>query len=128
MNYVDLVAIAALFQYQFFGFLVGRARGKYGVPAPATSGHDMFERAYRVQMNTLELLVVFLPALYLANKYWTPTNAALAGAVYLIGRFIFWRAYMTNPASRGLGFMLSLLPCAFMLVGAVVGLLRSPIG
>ena len=128
MNYVDLVAIAALFQYQFFGFLVGRARGKYGVPAPATSGHDMFERAYRVQMNTLELLVIFLPALYLANKYWTPTNTALAGAVYLIGRFIFWRAYMTNPASRGLGFMLSLLPCAFMLVGALVGVLRSPIG
>jgi uncharacterized MAPEG superfamily protein len=128
MNYVDLVAIAALFQYQFFVFLVGRARGKYGVPAPATSGHEMFERAYRVQMNTLELLVVFLPALYLANKYWTPTNAALAGAVYLIGRFIFWRAYMTNPASRGLGFILSLLPCALMLVGAVVGLVRSPIG
>jgi hypothetical protein len=48
--------------------------------------------------------------------------------VYLIGRFIFWRAYMTNPASRGLGFILSLLPCAFMLVGAVVGLVRSPIG
>jgi uncharacterized MAPEG superfamily protein len=128
MNYVDLVAIAALIQYQFFGFLVGRARGKYGVPGPATSGHELFERAYRVQMNTLELLVVFLPALYLANKYWTPTNAALAGAVYLIGRFIFWRAYMTNPASRGLGFMLSLLPCAFMLVGALVGVLRSPIG
>ena len=128
MNYVDLVAIAALIQYQFFGFLVGRARGKYGVPAPATSGHDMFERAYRVQMNTLELLVIFLPALYLANKYWTPTNTALAGTVYLIGRFIFWRAYMTNPASRGLGFMLSLLPCAFMLVGALVGVLRSPIG
>jgi len=128
MNYVDLVAIAALLQYQFFVFLVARARGKYGVPAPATSGHDMFERAYRVQMNTLELLVVFLPALYLANQYWTPTNAAIAGAVYLVGRFIFWRAYMTNPASRGLGFMLSLLPCAFMLVGALVGVLRSPIG
>jgi len=50
--------------------------------------------------------------------------AALAGAVYLIGWFIFWRAYMTTPANRGLGFMLSLLPCAFMLVGAVVGLIK----
>lgn len=123
MDYVDLVAIAALFQYQLFVFLVGRARGKYGVPAPATSGHEMFERAYRVQMNTLELLVVFLPALYLANKHWSPSNAALAGGVYLIGRFIFWRAYMIDPAKRGLGFMLSWLPCAFMLVGAVVGIL-----
>ena len=55
-------------------------------------------------------------------------NAALAGAGYLIGRFKFWRAYMTDPASRGLGFMLSLLPCAFMLVGPVLGLSRSQNG
>ena len=124
MNLVDLVATAALVQYLFFVLLVGRARGKYSVPAPATSGHEMFERAYRVQMNTLELLVAFLPALYLGSKYWSPTNAAIAGTVYLLGRFIFWRAYMTNPSSRGWGFMLSLLPCAFLLVGSIVGLLR----
>ena len=124
MNFVDLIAVAALIQYLFFGVLVGQARGKYGVKAPAVSGHEMFERAYRVQMNTLELLIIFLPALYLSNKYWTPTNTAIAGAVYLVGRFVYWRAYVTAPDRRGIGYMLSILPCAFMLVAAVVGMVR----
>lgn len=125
MNYVDLVAVAALIQYLFFGALVGQARGKYGVQAPAVTGHELFERAYRVQMNTLELLVVLLPALYLANRYWNPTYVATAGAIYLVGRFIYWRAYVTRPASRGIGYVLSIVPCTFLLVAAAVGIFRS---
>jgi uncharacterized MAPEG superfamily protein len=125
MNLVDLIALLALIQYLFFGVLVGQARGRYGVHAPAITGHEMFERAYRVQMNTLEVLVIFLPTLYLAAKYWSPSYCAVAGAVYLVGRLVYWRAYMTRPAGRGLGFLLSMLPCAFMLVGAVVGALRA---
>lgn len=124
MNFVDLIAITALLQFFVFSLLVGRARGKYGVKAPAVTGHDMFERAYRVQMNTLELLVLFIPALYLASKYWSPGIVALLGAVYIIGRVVYWRAYMTAPQTRGLGFGLSIGPCLVLLVAAFIGAIR----
>lgn len=123
MNYIDVVAVIAVFQLIFFSVLVGRARGKYGVSAPAVVGHEMFERAYRVQMNTLELLVAFLPALFLAGKYWSQPAIAVLGATYVLGRFIYWRAYMSAPKSRGLGFGLSVLPILLLLVAALVGAL-----
>jgi len=121
LNYVDIVAVIAVLQLIFFSVLVGRARGQYGVSAPAVIGHELFERAYRVQMNTLELLVAFLPALFLAGKYWPQTAVAGLGAVYVLGRFIYWRAYMGAPKSRGLGFGLSALPILVLLLAALVG-------
>lgn len=121
MNYVDIVAVIAVLQLIFFSVLVGRARGQYGVSAPAVTGHELFERTYRVQMNTLELLVAFLPALFLAGKYWPQTAVAGLGAVYVLGRFIYWRAYMGAPKSRGLGFGLSALPILVLLLAALVG-------
>lgn len=125
MVWVDLVALLALAQFIFFGVLVGRARVQFGVKAPATSGHEGFDRMYRVQMNTLELLVVFLPSLYLAARHFPATGVATAGAVYLLGRLVYWRAYVANPASRGLGFMLSALSAYGLLLAALVGTLRS---
>ncbi len=121
MNYIDIVAVIAVLQLIFFSVLVGRARGQYGVSAPAVIGHEIFERAYRVQMNTLELLVAFLPAIFLAGKYWPQTAVAGLGAVYVLGRFIYWRAYMNAPKSRGLGFGLSALPVLVLLLAALVG-------
>ena len=121
MNYVDIVAVIAVFQLIFFSVLVGRARGKYGVSAPSVVGHELFERAYRVQMNTLEVLVAFLPALFLAAKYWPQPAIAGLGAIYVLGRFIYWRAYMGAPKSRGLGFGLSVFPVLLLLLGALVG-------
>ncbi|MDC8786618.1 MAPEG family protein [Roseateles koreensis] len=125
MNWADLVIVLALCQFFFFGALVGQARGKYGVAAPAVSGHEMFERLYRVQMNTLELLMVFVPAIALAAKYWSPVWAAGLGVVYLVGRMIYWRTYVANPASRSLGFGLSAGPALALLVGALVGMARQ---
>ena len=110
MNYVDIVAMLAVLQYLVFGGLVGQARGKYGIKAPAITGSENFERIYRVHMNTLELLVALLPALYVAARYWPAPYVAALGAVYLIGRIIYWRAYVSAPASRGLGFALSVFP------------------
>ena len=69
MLFVELVTVLALLQYLVFGLLVAQARGKYGVQAPATTGHELFERVYRVQMNTLEMMVMFIPALWLASRY-----------------------------------------------------------
>ncbi|MEN1958106.1 MAPEG family protein [Luteimonas sp. MJ204] len=123
MNYVDLVAVLAVIQLVFFSVLVGRARGRYGVKAPAVSGHEMFDRAYRVQMNTLELMVAFLPALFLAAKYWPHSYVAVAGAVYLVGRLIYWRSYTAAPTSRALGFALSMLPILALIIGSLAGIL-----
>lgn len=125
MNYVDLVAVLAVGQMVFFAVLVGRARGRYGVKAPAVSGHEMFERAYRVQMNTLELMVAFLPALFIAAKYWPQAYVAGAGAVYLVGRLVYWRSYTTAPGSRGAGFALSMIPIMALLIGALVAIVRA---
>lgn len=120
MNPIDIVACLAVLQYLFFGSLVGQARTRYGVKAPATTGHEQFERAYRVQMNTLELLVALLPALYLAGRYWPAPYVAAAGAVYLVGRLLYWRAYVSTPATRGLGFMLSIVPVISLTLAALV--------
>jgi glutathione S-transferase len=125
MHYVELVTLIALFQFFVFGVLVGKARGTYGVSAPAISGHEMFERAYRVQMNTLELLVLLLPGLYLAATLWSPTYAAVAGAVYIVGRIVYWRAYMAEPKSRSLGFALSMGPILVLLVASFIAVIRS---
>jgi glutathione S-transferase len=119
MNLVDVVGMLAVLQYVFFGGLVGRARGRYGVKAPAVTGHEGFERIYRVQMNTLELLVAFVPALYVAARYWPPHYIAAIGTVYLIGRLVYWRAYVSG-SSRGLGFNLSMIPVFTLVLAALV--------
>jgi glutathione S-transferase len=125
MAWIHLVAVLALFQFLLFGALVGRARGKYGVHAPATTGNEVFERYYRVQMNTLELLVVLLPAMWIAAAYWDPRWVAAAGMVYLVGRMVYLRAYTTEPRSRGLGYMLSILPVVVIMVAGVAGVALS---
>ena len=122
MVWIDLVAVLAALQYLGFGILVGGARTKYGVNAPAVTGHAQFERLYRVQMNTLELLVILLPGLYIAARYWSPLWVAAGGAVYLIGRLVYWRAYTRDPASRALGFGLSVFPILAMLGGSLLGM------
>ena len=125
MPYVDLVALLALLQLVWFGILVGQARGRYGVKAPAVSGHELFERAYRVQMNTIELLVAFLPSLYIAARYWPATWVAGVGAIYLLGRLVYWRRYTVAPAPRGPGFALSMLPILALLLAGLVGAVRD---
>jgi len=122
---VDIVALLALLQFLFFGSLVGQARGRYGVKAPAVSGDERFERIYRVQMNTLELLVMLLPALYAAARYWPPGWVAAAGAVYLLGRMVYWRAYVADPKRRGPGFLLSIAPVFALVLAALAGALRA---
>ena len=125
MNYVDLIAVLAIAQFIFFALLVGRARSRYGVKAPAVSGHELFERAYRVQMNTLELLVAFLPLLFIATKYWPQPYVAIVGLIYLLGRFVYWRSYTAAPASRGIGFGLSFFPILALLIGTLVGIMTA---
>ncbi|MGY0193689.1 MAPEG family protein [Leptothrix sp. BB-4] len=125
MNWIDLVAALAVLQFFVFGMLVGMARNRYGVHAPAVTGDPMFERIYRVQMNTLELLVAFLPALYLAGRYWPAHLVAGVGAVYLVGRQVYRTAYQRDPRSRSLGFGLSAFPILALLGAALVGIVTG---
>lgn len=121
MNYVHIVAVLAVLQFFLFGISVGRARARYGVAAPATSGHELFERAFRVHMNTLEQLVGFLPALLIAGLYWPDAIIAGIGAVYLMGRFLYRHLYLADPAKRHLGFLLTVLPTFALLAASLVG-------
>jgi uncharacterized membrane protein YecN with MAPEG domain len=119
MVYVDIVVALAAIQFLVFGMQVGAARGRYGVKAPAVSGNEIFERYFRVQQNTLESLVIFLPGIYLFSRYVNPVWAAGLGAVYLAGRQLYAISYVKNPASRGPGFGLSMIPTMVMLVGGL---------
>ena len=89
MPYVAIVTVLALLQFFWFGWQVGAARAKYNISAPAVTGNEMFERVFRVQMNTLELLVVFLPSLWLFASYINPIWASALGAVFIIGRALY---------------------------------------
>jgi glutathione S-transferase len=121
MAYVDIVTALALLQFTFFGIRVGQAREKYGVQAPAITGNEIFERYFRVQQNTLEQVLTFLPGLYLFAHYLNPLWAAGLGAVYLIGRQVYSAAYVKDPKSRGTGFVLTILPTMALLIGGLVG-------
>ncbi len=125
MDFVTIVAVLAIFQFIVFSVLVGKARETYGVKAPAVQGHEMFDRAFRVQMNTLEQLVCFLPALLLANLYYSDGFVALLGSVYLVGRLIYRQAYVKDPSTRTVGFVLSLLPTVVLLIAAFTGAITA---
>lgn len=103
-------------------YAVGKARGKYRIEAPATSGHPAFERAYRVQMNTLESTVMFLPALWLAVHYGYVLWAGVAGLIWIVGRVWYAWAYLGDASKRGPGYMLGMLGWAALVVMAVMGL------
>lgn len=128
MGLVQVVTLLAVLQFVGFGVLVGRARGKYGVNAPAVTGNENFERAYRVQMNTMEMLVVFLPSLWIAAQYVPSVVASGIGAVYLVGRFLYYKAYTSDPTKRGLGFVLSLLPSVVLIAIGLVGAIAGSFG
>lgn len=102
--------------------LVGRARGRYGIHAPAISGHPLFERAYRVQMNTLEASLMFLPTLWLAAGYGFPRWAGLVGLLWIVGRIGYAVGYLRDPAQRKYGFLLAGLSWLVLLGLAVVGI------
>ncbi len=125
MAWVDIVALLAILQFIWLGIVVGGARAKFDVKAPAMSGHPEFDRVFRVHLNTLEVLVPFLAALYLGAHYWSTRWAAGLGVVYLVGRFVYLAAYRKDPASRSLGFSLTMVPVLILLVASLIGAVRS---
>jgi glutathione S-transferase len=128
MALVHFVLALALLEYLAFGYAVARARGTYKVAAPATTGHEVFERYFRVQMNTLEQLVLFLPALWMAVSVVAAPWLGALGALYLIGRFLYLRAYVADPPRRELGFALTAIAVLVLLAIDLVGAVRVLLG
>jgi len=123
--FAGLATIAAVLVCLGMSILVGRARQKYGVPAPAMSGHPAFERAQRVHLNTLEQIVLFLPMLWLAAVAFDDRWAGAAGALWVVGRLVYARAYYGDAAKRGPGFMLTIAAFFILLILAAIGMLRG---
>lgn len=103
-------------------WMVGRARERYGIKAPSISGDPAFERAWRVQMNTLENAVMFIPALWLAAQYVDPLWAGIAGLVWLAGRAWYALAYLRDANRRGPGYIVSMLAWLVLMLMAAGGI------
>jgi len=104
---------------------VGRARMRYGIKAPAVAGHEMFERAFRVQMNTLESAATMLPALWLYAGFIGDRGAGVMGVIWIIARVWYAIAYQTDPAKRSGGFGLSFLVFVGLWIGALWGVVKA---
>ncbi len=121
MEPVAIVTALALIQYLLIGMLVGRARTRGGVQAPATSGDPIFERYFRAHQNTLEQLILFVPSLWIFAYYVSAQMAAALGLVFIIGRLIFVRAYVVDPPTRATGFLIGVVPLMVLLIGSLIG-------
>jgi uncharacterized membrane protein YecN with MAPEG domain len=128
LEWVAIVAGLVLAEYLFFTVRAGVARGRHEVAAPSMTGHPAFERAVRVQGNTLEQLIVFLPALWIFARFVSPPGAALLGLVFLVGRALYWRGYVQDPPRRGPGFLIGLVATTLLLAGGILGALAAAIG
>ena len=121
MELTAIVIALALLEYVVFTLLCGRARARHGVVAPATSGDPTFERYFRVQQNSVEQLIVFVPAMLLFGHFVSEPIGAGLGLVFILGRALFARGYYQNAAKRAPGFGLSLLSNLVLLIGGLIG-------
>ena len=122
---VAIVTVLVLLFYVWTGVTVGRMRGKHGIEAPAMTGHPEFERASRVQINTLEWIVIFLPSMWLCAAYVNSVLAAVLGLVWIGGRYLYMTGYLKDPKARSTGFMIQLAATAIALFGGLIGALVS---
>jgi glutathione S-transferase len=125
MELVYLTILLALLQYAFMAALVGRARGKYGVHAPATTGHPDFERVNRVHLNTLENLVLFIPAVLVFALYVSAGWAAVLGFVFVVARAVYAVGYLKAADKRGVGAGVTGLVNMVLLLGGLTGLVLA---
>jgi len=122
MNTVYLVILLALLQFSFFTVRTALARGKFGVDAPHTTGNETWERIFRVQQNTMEQLILFIPGMLAFARFVSPEWALLPGVLYLAGRQVYSYQYISNPKTRATGMGLTLLSNVVLIVGALIGL------
>ncbi len=127
--YTALVTLASLLFYGYLGLRVARARGQYDIAAPATTGHPIFERIYRVQMNTLEWIAIYLPCLWLFGVYVSDAGAGLLGLLWILGRALYMGGYEEAPEKRSQGFVIQAVAIVILFLGALIDILaRMTIG
>jgi uncharacterized MAPEG superfamily protein len=119
---IAIVTALALLQTFVYAFLVGKARGKYGVSAPAMSGDPNFEREFRVHQNSVENLVLVIPAMWIFGTYVHSMTAAGLGLLYIVSRIIYRNAYLKDPNSRSTGFTIGAVCTLTLILGSVVGI------
>ncbi len=124
MAYVSVIVMLALLEYLYFGVAVGRARLRHGVDAPSVSGDEHFERFHRAHQNTLEQLVVFIPAVYAAAYYASALLAVGLGVVWLVARAHYFRGYIAEPTRRGIGMIATVVTSVLLIAAALVGAVR----
>ena len=127
MEYVAIVTGIALLQLFVFSVQVGKARVATGTAAPAMSGPPEFERAFRVHQNTVEQLIIFIPALWMFANFVRADVAAGLGLVFVIGRQIYRGSYMADPGKRTMGFGIGGLSMIILLIGAIIGAVMNVI-
>lgn len=118
-----LVLTLAIVEVLVFGALVGRGRAKYGVPAPATSGHPTWERLNRVHLNSIENLVLFAPSFIMYAMIVGRFTGIALGVAYLIARILYAVGYVRSPEKRVLGSALTSLVQVWLVVGLLGSLI-----
>jgi uncharacterized membrane protein YecN with MAPEG domain len=124
MDHATLIVLLALLQYVWFTARVGAARGKYHVNAPACDGDESWNRLFRVQQNTLEQLIVFVPATYAFAIYLSELWVLVPGLAFMIGRFLYSAEYLKDPKTRTPGMAITLLANVVLVLGALFGLVK----
>ena len=125
MENATLIVLLALLQYIYFTVRVGSSRGKYNIKAPACSGDDTWNRIFRVQQNTLEQLIILIPATYAFAWYVSSLWVLLPGLLFIVGRFLYSMEYVKDPKTRVPGMSLTLAANAILVVGALIGLVLN---
>ena len=121
MELVAIITVLALMQFVYFGIRVGQMRGIHEVKAPDMTGNPEFMRMFRIHQNTMEQLVVFVPALWIFAHYWDPKWGAAIGVIYIASRFVYYLGYLKDPKDRGRGFGIGFVAITVLLVGAIAG-------
>jgi glutathione S-transferase len=118
-HFTALVTCVAILFYFYTSIRVGMARQTFGIKAPATSGNPDFERVFRVHMNTLEWMPIFLPSLWLFAVYISDPIAAALGVVWIVGRFLYMTGYSQAAEKRSVGFGIQWLAATALWLGAL---------
>ncbi|PCJ72099.1 MAG: MAPEG domain-containing protein [Rhodobiaceae bacterium] len=123
-----IVTIVSLLIYVWMAMQIGKARGQHSVPAPSTDGPEDFLRVLRVHGNTMEGLILFIPALWLFALTIGDIWAALVGVAYPIGRLIYARGYYAAADKRSTGFLIGFVSTIILLLGSLGALIMATTG
>ena len=124
MDHATLIVLLALLQYVWFTARVGMTRGKYNINAPACDGDETWNRLFRVQQNTMEQLIVFIPATFAFSYYLSESWMLVPGLAFIIGRFLYSAEYQKDPKTRTPGMAITLLANVVLVLGALFGLIN----